>query len=126
MWFQFPEGTDKISVELQNFVGEVEQNGRNFFRAPDHFAPTILSLPGYSAARPTGDDLPADLPPTIPGAAGAVDDLTGQISALKEEIEGLKKINTEITAERDRAVAKLTPLADENARLKAEVGKKAA
>ena len=107
MWFKFPDGVDQISVQQQPFKVEVEQEGKKFFRAPDHFAPLILDLPGFTGERPQGDGVPPDLPPSIPGAESTVDALTLQLSELKESEAALRETLATVTKERDKAVGAL-------------------
>lgn len=112
MWFKFPDGVDQIAVEQQNYKAEVEQGGKKFFRAPDHFAARILDLPGFTGERPQGEGVPVDLPTSIPGAEGAVSDLTAQLTALKETEVALRETIAALTQERDKAVAALKEALD--------------
>ena len=51
MWFSFPQGTTALSCNQQQFVPEHTADGVNYFRAPSHFAPIILDLPGFKITR---------------------------------------------------------------------------
>jgi hypothetical protein len=108
MWFLFPKDTDQITVEQQNFTVEAEdEDGNKFFRAPDHFAPTILALPGFSRAQqPEG--APDDLPKEDPKRADALDQLSAQLEALKLENERLRDENRERQAKLEKAEAELS------------------
>jgi hypothetical protein len=89
MWFRFPEGTREISVQLQNFFPEAkDEDGRDCFRAPDHFAPIILDLPGFGQGKPIGN--PKDLPKDDLIKDTALSQLAGQVEGLKVENEALK------------------------------------
>ena len=132
MWFRYPPDVTSITVQQQSFGIDYEVIGKEradatqrYFRAPDHFAPLILDLPGFVAQKPEGADVPADLPTTIPGASGAVDTLTGQLSSLKDQLEQTQAALAQAIKERDLAIEKLKPLADELDALKA-ASKKAA
>ena len=99
MWFAFPEGTDAITVQLQEFHVEAkDEQGREYFRAPDHFAAIILDLPGFKTAKPP-EGSPADLPLADPLRDGAIGQLTSQIDALKAENESLKAAHVTSRAE---------------------------
>lgn len=90
MWFRFPEGTTQISIEQQIFEAEVTaEDGSTYFRAPDHFAPTILGLGGFT--RVAEDQLPKGAPPDLPkddpARAAAIDVLSADHAALKEQYQ---------------------------------------
>jgi hypothetical protein len=100
MWFRFPEGTKEISVQLQNFFPEAKDvDGRDCFRAPDHFAPLILDLQGFGEGKPLGDL--EDLPKADPNRDQAIAQLAGQVEGLKLENEALRAALTELKVERD-------------------------
>lgn len=94
MWFRFPPGAESITVELQNYLPEwtapdAEGKEQKFFRAPDHFAPTILALPGFgSVPQPVG--APDDLAPTTGASASALEHVSAQVASLKDENESLR------------------------------------
>lgn len=119
MWFRFPDGVEQISANLQNFKTEVTQEGKAFFRAPDHFAPLILDLPGFAAERPQGKDIPDDLPTSMPGSENALDTLTQQLSAAKESEAAVRETLSAVTNERDKLMAALKVAKEEVDRLKA-------
>lgn len=109
MWFKFPSGTTEISVERQNFIVEAtDSEGNGYFRAPNHFASTILSLKGFAPAeQPEGG--PKDLDPNDVLRNGAISDLGKQVVALTQELSdaksGLISLNAELRAtqtERDQ------------------------
>lgn len=101
MWFKFPPETYQINVEQQNFVVEAEdKDGNRYFRAPDHFAPTILSLPGFSKAdRPEGG--PEDLPKVDPQRADEVESLAAELQSARDENQLLRQQLGEARRERD-------------------------
>jgi hypothetical protein len=95
MWFRFPEGVGAISVEGQEFIPEVRDSaGRNYFRAPDHFAPKILGEQDFVAATPE-TDLP-DLPQADPDRDSAIVLLQTQVSSLTMERDGLAAENASL------------------------------
>ncbi len=98
MWFLFPEGSDRISVQQQEFASEfVDADGRQYFRAPDHFAGIILDQPGFRSVKPP-EGAPEDLPLADPLRDGAIGQLGSQVDALKLENTSLKAANTELKA----------------------------
>lgn len=105
MWFAFPQGYDRISVERQEFVPEfTDDNGTEYFRAPNHFAPQILSIKGFVAKEPQG--APADLPQPDPLRDSAIALLTQERESLRSEVANMR---SDIAA----AVAKVTALNNE-------------
>ncbi len=92
MWFRLAEGATGISVQGQEFSAEViDEEGRGFFRAPDHFAPLILDLNGFEAiGAPPGTDLP-DLPQADPERDTAITRMTMQIQSLINERDALRE-----------------------------------
>lgn len=117
MWFRFPEGCDRISVERQQFTTEVsDENGRAYFRAPDHFAPIILSIRGFSLASDLPEGAPPDLPQADPLRDGAISQLTKEQEALKIEVQNLR---SDLTSARAQAMA----LAHENSALSAKLAR---
>jgi len=111
MWFRFPEGTEQISVQQQVFVPEYrDAKGANFFRAPDHFAPIILSQTDCLAIRPEGEDVPTDMPSTLGVRGDAVDDmasLNAQQSARIAELERLCQDSANELLEKNERIAAL-------------------
>lgn len=120
MWFEFPKGTDQINVQLQEFRTEFTgEDGREYFRAPDHFAGIILDLPGFKSVRPP-EGAPEDLPKADPLRDGAINQLGSQNEALKMENESLKAANAEIRAINDNLKVKLNEALTELGNIKAE------
>lgn len=118
MWFRFPEGVDQISVEQQLFHPEAEDDeGRKFFRAPDHFAPTLLGLPGFSRSEPP-EGAPEDLPPSDPKRAEAVDKLSAEMESLREENTRLRQELGAARRERDGLQTKVDDLESEIVEIK--------
>jgi hypothetical protein len=100
MWFRFPDGTDQVSVEQQIFREEHKDEGGSYFRAPDHFAATILGLGGFSRVeQPKG--APEDLPKEDPQATRAIDELSTVNTALQQELIQLREDNKNLIVERD-------------------------
>lgn len=90
MWFTFPEGVKGIAVELQHFAPEFrDESGRDYFRAPDHFAPRILTIKGFAIADPP-EGAPEDLPRADPLRDGAISELTRFSESQKIEIQNLR------------------------------------
>ena len=92
MWFRFPEGYDNISVQMQHFSAEaIDAEGRGYFRAPNHFAPLILSTNlGFEADVIPPEGSPDDLPKADPLRDGAIAELTALSEAQKQEIANLR------------------------------------
>jgi flagellar motility protein MotE (MotC chaperone) len=91
MWFQFPQGVNGISVELQHFVPEFkDQKGNNYFRAPDHFAPRILALKGFTTVTDLPEGAPEDLPRADPQRDGAITELTQTVEAQRRDLQNLR------------------------------------
>lgn len=108
MWFQFPQGCERISIERQTFVAEMtDAEGRTYFRAPDHFAPSILGIGGFSIVAKPPDDFPEDLPQADPLRDGAIAGLTKAAEAMKGEIKDLR-------SDLATASARITALTNEN------------
>lgn len=100
MWFRFPEGTTGISVQGQEFGAEVEgSDGRMYFRAPDHFAPLIIDMPGFDAVgAPPNTDLP-DLPQFDPERDSAFVRMSAQIKSLEAERNSLREENAALQSQ---------------------------
>ncbi len=113
-WFRFPLGVTEISVQNQNFRTEArDAEGRSYFRAPEHFTPLIVDLPGfYRTEAPEG--APEDLAPTLNGAVGGeVSALSGQLEVKDIEISHLKASLAETLVERDDLKLKIQSLTAE-------------
>lgn len=92
MWFRFPLGCTEISIQQQTFHAEHEgverdvegkETVRQYFRAPDHFAPIILDLGGFNhVGQPAG--AVDDLTPGNPDQAAAMDSLAAQLTSATE------------------------------------------
>lgn len=90
MWFRFPEGCERISVQLQEFTVEVkDKDGRGCFRAPAHFAPIILGQKGFSQLTDIPAGAPEDLPAQDPLRDGAIHDLSGKVTTLEGRVSDL-------------------------------------
>jgi hypothetical protein len=91
MWFRFPKGCERISIERQEFATEIhDENGFGYFRAPDHFSARILEINGFSLAGKLPEGAPADLPKSDPLRDNAITALTNTIEALKIETQSLR------------------------------------
>jgi len=126
MWFKFPEGTTQISIEQQIFTAESEdKDGNAYFRAPDHFAPIILGLGGFTRAME--DQLPKGAPPDLPKAdperAAAIDVLSADHAALKEQYQLQVDQNAAMHKELQDALTALDGAQKEIARLQAALDK---
>jgi len=126
MWFKFPEGTTQISIEQQIFTAESEdKDGNAYFRAPDHFAPIILGLGGFTRA--TEDqlpkDAPADLPKSDPERAAAIDVLSADHAALRDRYNLQVEQNQTMHKELQDALTALDGAQKEVARLQAALDK---
>jgi hypothetical protein len=116
MWFRFPKGTQGITVEKHYYTVEARnEEGFEFFRAPAHYAPTILAINGFELGTPP-DGAPADLPLPDPARDNALIETTRTNEALKIEI-------TAVREDLNAALAKVTALANEKAELTAKVAK---
>lgn len=113
MWFAFPEGIDQLSVEQQIFRPEhKDKDGRQYFRAPDHFAPAILGQTGFARVqRPEG--APEDLPKEDPRGNAALDQMATEVSALQDEVMRLRAMCNEVIQERDALKATNQTLGEE-------------
>jgi len=111
MWFKFPAGCDRISIERQEFAVEVkDEDGEGYFRAPDHFSARILELKGFSVATTLPEGSPADLPKPDPLRDNAITALTNTVEALKLEAQNLR---TDLSV----SMAKVRTLENEKAML---------
>jgi len=103
VWFKFPKGVERISVERQQFVAEAtDAAGVGYFRAPDHFAPMILTINGFTIASEVPEGAPADLPRADPLRDTAIAKLTVEAEAMKIEVQNLR---TDLGAARAKVVA---------------------
>jgi hypothetical protein len=117
MWFRFPLGAERITIERQAFSSEfVDEAGRHYFRAPGHFAPTVLALAGFDVVENLPEGMPADLPREDPERDKAIAGLTASLTALRDDIAGLQ-------SDRIAAQQALTAAQHENTMLKAELAK---
>jgi hypothetical protein len=123
MWFKMPKGCGGISVERQEFGVEFTDNdGGNYFRAPDHFAPMIIGMGMGFTAVDQPPNAPDDLPKADPVRDNAIAQLTGelqnaradvaaataQIIALSNEKNDLKKLVEKLTARTEELEEKMT------------------
>lgn len=114
MWFSFPPGVERITVEKQEFVADFTSGGVHYFRAPEHFAPRILAIRGFSFVETPPEGSPADLPKTDPSRDSAIETLTKTVEALKIENQGL-------TSDFTAACAQITALTNEKTALALEL-----
>lgn len=114
MWFRFPKGADKISVECQQFVSELVHEGIDYFRAPDHFATRILSIPGFARVETPPDGAPPDLPKADPIRDNSIVELTKANEALKTSAQNMQ-------ADLIAANAKVRALVDEKTKLQLDL-----
>jgi hypothetical protein len=92
MWFAFPKGVDRITVERQEFRAETKDvQGRDCFRCPEHFAPKILAIAGFILAGELDANAPADVPNTNLDLDAAVRAMAAQKDANEMEIRGLRE-----------------------------------
>jgi len=113
MWFQFPPGAESITVQRQNFGVEIKDaQGIGYFRAPSHFAPTILAIPGFGLARDLPDDAPVDNTGTGKEEK-AMSSLAASLEAKDMEIQGLRE-------DLNAAMAENASLKEKNAQLLAD------
>lgn len=89
MWFKFPKGAESISCQQQNFTVEAEDSNGKYFRAPNHFAPFILAISGFSIVdQPEGG--PEDLPLLDPLRDGTITNMSVEIEGYKQEVANLR------------------------------------
>lgn len=110
MWFKFPKNVEQISVEQQMFVPEHRKGSASFFRAPDHFAPTILSLGMGFERVDQPDDAPDDLPEIGDQVTDSVTKLVAELEAARRENDLLKGELIRVSQQRDAAIHELTSL----------------
>lgn len=106
MWFRMPQGCSGISVELQSFRPDINFEGRDYFRAPDHFAPRILAIQGFELVDKPPEGFPEDIAKADPLRDGAIAELTKSVEALKME-------NGNLRADLNSCVAKAAALVNE-------------
>jgi len=140
MWFRFPEGTESCAIEQQSFTSEFRDTiGRDWFRAPDHFAPAILGMGVKGLNDTTYESLPVgekpkgceidDLTPTF-GAIGAqIGEQAQVIASLRGELTLANETIQKITVQQRQAESEvmimrpaMAALEKENANLKARIG----
>ncbi len=134
MWFSFPAGVARISVENQEFTAQgVDALGNECFSAPAHFAPRILALKGFLAAGEPVEAKPGAVLAKMPDDEAAITALSKQAEADATEIRGLREDaakNTAalaaLTAERDQLKAALEAANGKVAQLEAELEDKPA
>lgn len=99
MWFRMAKGAESIQVQLQNFTVEVPDpryghidpgECRHFFRAPDHFAPTILSIPGFTVETPEDID-ESGLPPLAGQRDSAMEQMAAELQAARDELRSARE-----------------------------------
>lgn len=114
MWFQMPVGCGGITVERQQFEPEfTDEDGRRYFRAPDHFANRILDIKGFvSVSQPPG--APEDLAKEDPKRDQTIAELASMRSAQDATIQDLR---TDLQV----AVSTIAALKNENGDLKRQV-----
>lgn len=121
MWFSFPKGCAAISVEQQEFHAQYkDDNGVEYFQAPDHFAPLILGQKGFEAC-----DRPKDAPKSLknmePKRDAAIKDLSQQVTALQNENTDLRTSMNSLQGEFRSTIVKLREVNDELTTRKREV-----
>lgn len=113
MWFRFPEGCHEIAIQGQNFVAEVEEAGREFFQAPEHFGGEILALNlGFSAQGPkdTSGVTPLETRAKLDESAAL---MAARIGQLEMENSGLRAQLAEAGTERDDLRVRMNELETE-------------
>jgi DNA repair exonuclease SbcCD ATPase subunit len=111
MWMQMPKGCERISVELQTFISEKQdEEGNSFCRVPDHFAPKLLAIGGFSIIKDIPADFPDDLPQQDPLRDNVIATLTKSTESMKTEMKNLRE-------DLGSALARLTALMTEKAEL---------
>jgi hypothetical protein len=137
MWIVMPRNTEAFSCQQQAFRSEGKtrrkfkniDEERHLTRVPDHFAPILLSIPGYEIAQ--DDEVPQDipdLPKADPLRDGAIGDALRQIEALKSELQNVRgdleaanARSRSLLVERDNFVQQAFQLNKEVAELKEKV-----
>lgn len=87
-WIKCPPGVGAITVERQHFSTEAtDEEGRAYFRVPDHFCPSVMSTGlGFAISDPpAGTDLP-DLPQADPLRDGAIAEGLQKVQALEAQV----------------------------------------
>lgn len=89
MWLKYPTGTERISVEQQNYEVEVRDEKNNGYgRVPNALVARLVNLGFHKADPPEG--APADLPLADPLRDGAISDLTVANEQLRKDAESLR------------------------------------
>src|SRR6266566_109552 len=130
MWFKFPPGMSGISVAQQEFNTEfTDEEGKNYFRAPDHFASLILDGTRIAAIQVPPPGAPEDLPKVSSPEANNIIQLTGQMEALKLDKNGLESTVAalkaqilDLTKKLNEVEAMLSQFAEDNPKLAEELG----
>jgi hypothetical protein len=127
MWMRFPDGVERISIQLQEFKIEATdaKTGTNYFRVPNHFAPELLALKGFAVQDPPDGTEIEDLPQLDPLRDGAIADLGKQLEMAKSELANartdhnvtLGKMAAKV-AECETAIAAAAKLTAENEALR--------
>lgn len=90
MWLAFPNGCSGISVDHLEYSVEVrDESGIGYCRVPEHLAPRLLNIPGFSIGNPP-EGAPADLPKSDPLRDDVIATLSAQIEAQKREIQDIR------------------------------------
>jgi hypothetical protein len=134
MFFAFPNGIHEIAIEQQNFKPEfVGDDGREWFRAPNHFAQKILNLnmafgslpPGII---PVGCELADDGQFNHGGAEAVAANQERLILSLREETRLANEETVKLTAQLRQveslqtfSAARIKDLETENGKLKARL-----
>jgi hypothetical protein len=111
-WIVMPRNVESFSCQQQPFKMEAETTRpyrgaaekRGLARVPAHFVPILLNIGGYEVAR--DDERPADIPdllPTDPLRDNALNDLSGQLSAARAELESVR-VDMEAAFAKSRAL----------------------
>lgn len=136
MWFKFPEGTDRVTIERQTFGIEATDKDGRYFRAPDHFAQIIASLGGFSMSGPPEGTKLEDLPKISPQHDSAdqiqkLQELENQVQNLRTDLSATRASLSATLAERDdlkvelhETKVRVADLEDENKELLDAVPKK--
>lgn len=125
MWFMFPEGTESCSVEQQNFTSEFrDDEGRDWFQAPDHFAPKLLDMNlGFGSLppgrRPEGCEID-DLLPTFGQASQQIGEQAQTISSLRAELILANESIQRLQSQQRQAESECTILRQANKGLESE------
>lgn len=98
MWFKMPPGVDRVQVSQQDFEAEVRHETGHYFRAPDHFAPTILGLGKFKVEEPSDTDL-SDLPERPESHDEAMEALARELASMQDQLRTANEANSTLTAQ---------------------------